>query len=57
MVVLILGYALPYKAFLAIKRNRIYDDIFNFVILNQEVKGFVIAFSRSGAFGNDEMVG
>ena len=39
-----------------------YGDIFdfipsiNFVILDREVKGFVVAFSRSGVFGNDEMV-
>ena len=47
------------------KKKRIvhmYGDIFNFipsinfVILDREVKGFVVAFSRSGVFGNDEMV-
>ena len=37
-----------------------YGDIFdfipsiNFVILDREVKGFVVAFSRSGVFGNNE---
>ena len=52
------------KVFLEIKRRKKdnkYGDIFNFIQFRHfgprgQVKGFVIAFSRSGVFGNDEMV-